>query len=130
MREIKFRGKDRLTGQWFYGSSFLKYSDEKTNIPLSLFWDLVEREILNPETVGQYTERKDRNGKEVYEGDILFPEGYKSRFYRHVIIYSDCSFGYYDNVGEFYPIRESKIAVLKLFVIGNIHDNPELMDVK
>ena len=57
MREIRFRAKRKDTGEWLY-------------------WNLLDgfsypKEIIDEDTVGQYTGLKDKNGKEIYEGDIL-----------------------------------------------------------
>lgn len=66
-RIIKFRGKDSVTGEWFYGNLFTKDSIGRTHISTP------ERGCLriDPDTVGQFTELFDSNGKNIFEGDIL-----------------------------------------------------------
>lgn len=68
MREIKFRGKCKDNNQWVYGSLV------KTPFGTYIEWyedSICNRVEVDPLTVGQYTGFKDRNGKEVYEGDIF-----------------------------------------------------------
>ena len=141
MREILFRGKRKDNGEWVEGGYVGKTC--KTILPEAeasaqiidndLFWHEV---ILG--TVGQYTGLIDRNGVKIFEGDIVTGTAYS--FERiGVIVWIDEIAGF----GILYPKREEAAAlvntsILKCLskgrrdqfaaaVIGNIHDNPELM---
>lgn len=130
MREILFRGKRVDNGEWIEGD--LIQSRDKTYIhpkansfrvsETGLSKLIVLREVY-PETVGQYTGLTDKNGKKIFEGDII-----RSNSERGYIEYypNDCAFEVVDDHGFYWLISEMS----NIEVIGNIHDNPELLKEK
>ena len=123
MRTIKFRGKDRRTGKWFYGD-LVHSADKKRTTILVNYKDSYDECEVDPETVGQFIGLYDKDGKEIYEGDILDFNGItvEVRFVRGVfalLVNGDLD---EELCGD---CRTDSFAK----VIGNIHDNPELMKV-
>lgn len=145
MREILFRGKRKDTGEWIEGyyAKAKDYLSEKemhvifpldlTLYPHSEFSGYYE---VDPETVGQYIGYMDKNCKKVFEGDILGYAHPSGRVDRCAIGYEGSSFIYHTpqeyrlDVGD--PIEDSDygINIEIREVIGNIHDNPELLEVE
>ena len=140
MRTIKFRGK-RIDGKGFAYGDFLTgcgYKKERYFIlPLLDYYpndccSLDGYEII-PDTVGQFTGLTDKNGKEIYEGDILMYDGngYKGHsllvIFKHGTfgyIYCDCFHSFAGNSNlTFNPLNTD----VRFVIIGNIHDNPELL---
>lgn len=132
MREIIYRGIDCKTGECLIGSLLIR--DGKPFIYLDHHG--LHIEVL-PETVEQYTGLVDRNEKKIFEGDILRLVMEYRRFedddiqYRTIIVriyYSNGAFwfsgnGYTDCLWHFYNARNREI-------IGNIRNNPELLEKK
>ena len=139
-REIKFRGKDFL-GRWHYGYLHLATGSSSLMIQVDSF----DSFGVLPETVGQFTGLLDKNGKEIYEGDIVrvgilspqytgsYPEPY---YVDTVCIYKEGAF-LYKRISPFDKKKLSRNWTYKPMhrydiysteVIGNIHDNPELME--
>lgn len=132
MREILFRGKNKVDGEWPIGS--LTHDTKYGNcfIEVCVHQGICEEVI--PETVGQYTGLCDKNGKKIFEGDIVQYELHGIRN-RAVIKYgapkedSFC-YGWYldDNNGNTaFLLCKNWIKNYNCQVIGNIHDNPELL---
>lgn len=127
MREILFKGKRKRTGKWVEGTAILFDSIKNT-------WLLRDKEYrpiefgetyysIDPETVGQYTGLTDKNGKKIFEGDICkYRSNYSGGFIISVVTYTDGCF--LDMADENSGFNLSD----KLEVIGNIHDNPELLE--
>lgn len=138
MREIKFRGKEINTGEWVFGF-YTRGSFIDPNTGTETIRHIIDNGMLHdvePETIGQFTGLTDKNGKEIYEGDIL-----KSRSIIHVVEYNENEgafvgrFNFHPHVPNV-PMRQPDFTGLAQWwinkyekeVIGNIHDNPELLE--
>lgn len=124
MRRIKFRGKDCDTGKWHYGDLLTWCGAGQPQIKDWSTEDFREFDV-EMDTVGQLTGLHDNNGKDIYEGDIVLME--------NVVGYGSCKgvVKWDDNRGYWYTDYKGdydhRITGADGFVIGNIHDNPELL---
>ena len=124
MREIKFRGKRLDNGEWVYGD----YHRRAGGVHCIIAMEPDEQgkvayivHQVNPSTVGQFTGLLDKNGKDIYEGDILQEIDSDKTV---IVVYEAPQFCYADNSFwyKFLNLPEN------FTVIGNIHDNPELLN--
>ncbi len=131
MREILFRGK-LANGKWAYGNLDIGYNGVCIITP--------DRTLLgsygqvDPETVGQYTGLKDKNGQRIFEGDVVeqnwydFMEPADDSFGVVIFCEYDCSFSVMDAEDHsIKPLGSCTAFRWEAKVIGNIHDNPELV---
>lgn len=156
MREIKFRGR-KSNGEWLYGdlvhnvgvgaSTALIFPEEAHDS-----WD---RYIILTDTIGQFTGLHDKNGKEIYEGDVLFVREWKNLAMgmfdheeRELFSLEDCKgellyesqrVVYFEEgsmcAGDYCistlwdkQDKRHQYPIFEVEVIGNIHDNPELLN--
>ena len=126
MREILFRGKRETDGEWVEGYYQKRYDDFE-NIQNLIFWAkssiVWEYAEVDPETVCQYTGLTDKNGRKIFEGDIV----------------KDSSCGLYtvnwSNENGMYEVRQYNCSMdsFDVFlacdceVVGNVFDNFELI---
>lgn len=135
MREILFRGKSNYEGrdtQWFYGGLL---PESQNTFPIIVrdydndeeWIGIFDWATVDPETVGQYTGLTDKNGKKIFEGDIVVISNQQD----YPTLVKFCESGWQcvipnDNAFTHYRHRlEDNFT--KYEIIGNIHDNPELM---
>ena len=145
MREILFRGKRVDNGEWVEGQTIVViHQDDNDLIFMPQHGEDVKADPMVgndraltsiygnyyqifPQTVGQYTGLTDKNGRKIFEGDVL-----KGKFSNYVIRFDEEErafvYGSSRKGGYIHSLAKYLIGDYKnLRVIGNIHDNPELI---
>lgn len=125
MREILFRGKGEDNGLWLFGD-LRQWSEKKKGIYDN---DICRTLQVLPVTVGQFTGLTDKNGKRIFEGDIVVAElsngNYRGFSWgKQKVVFSQGAFCLENNRAEQTPIR-SYAPTVAFEVVGNIHDNLE-----
>lgn len=135
MREILFRGKRTDNGEWVKGF-YVCVLD--THYIMTGKFDSLTNGIINseaykvdPSTIGQFTGLTDKNGVKIFEGDIIeFDHPYNGKSI-HAVVQDGCGW----NLSNFYascfdyPGCAFSEGTKYMTVIGNVHDNPELLEV-
>jgi uncharacterized phage protein (TIGR01671 family) len=145
MREILFRGKREKTEKWVKG--LLWHYKPKA---AAIYSDDLDRLVwVHPETVGQFTGLTDKNGKMIFEGDILYEDYIGEDFLTgeenvhqrdlFLVVWEDGGFKYFqayerlaDHKKLLFGVCDDSFCDQKECgmkeIIGNIHDNPELLE--
>ena len=125
IREMIFRGKRTDNGEWVKGYLYITHigSHEIGSYDAEINIERLTFDVI-PETVGQYTGLTDKNGKRIFEGDIVSLVKHDGLIYK--VVYVPCRYELVNSKGV-------NCFVLDIYksenieVIGNIHDNPELL---
>ena len=133
MREILFRGKREDNREWVEGSLSLEYGeatqDGNRKVDYRILGMRCDCDYVIPETVGQYTGLTDKNGKKIFEGDIV--KDHESGLYGEVVFataqdgFDGMSGFMVDDINDGLQNYNGFWHLVK--IIGNIHDNPELL---
>ena len=132
MREIIFRGKRIDDGEWIYGHYVHQCGADMIYFPNGVDYECgFDYYHIDPETVGQCTGLTDKNGKKIFEGDIICTDlarPYLIVEFRDGCFMFNCNDGGEDYYDIMLPIRkEAQTQYEYGEIIGNIHDNPELL---
>ena len=141
-REMLFRGKRLDDGEWVYGYLSKWPTRGWKNLSTiivpedGLHDGMAEQVEVDLNTIGQYVGLTDKNGQKVFEGDILafYSDYHEKEIVDGVVKYGEfnCTccdgvYGWYIDGGD---IRKLGDTNTRLYVVGNIHDNPELLESK
>ncbi|MGN1318407.1 MAG: YopX family protein [Lachnospirales bacterium] len=131
MREILFRGKAEIGSNWVYGDLIHRLGGATIGAVDS---DGLHELYVNEDTVGQYTGLQDKNGVKIFEGDIikdttdnelLTVEGATTFGFDFKYVAGEDEYVTAFDIG----IDDDNTYLISSIVIGNIHDNPELLEV-
>ena len=121
-REILFRGKRIDTGEWVEGS----YTDYPGSMECPAIQTYYDDYAVDVKTVGQYTGLKDKTGKRIFEGDIVLKRTYNGKR-AFPVTYDSGMFHAGYGGGSSTATHGYTLDDRRIEIIGNVHDNPELL---
>ena len=131
MREILFRGKRSDTGEWIYGDLLHNIDVVKIREQEQSIQRIAKSFVVIPETVGQYTGLTDIHGVKIFEGDIIeahLDELFPDLATTLIVVWSDYGWFGRDMDGNVDSLERKWVSDF-FEIIGNINDNPELLEV-
>ena len=129
MREILFRGKRTDNGEWVYGDLIqnvdcLKIREQEKSIK-----KIAKSYEIDPKTAGQFTGLLDKNGKKIFEGDIVLGLFLFDMSINAVVKFRDGAFGLEWRRREIIEFNAfTSLCNITYEIIGNRYDNPELLE--
>lgn len=124
MREIEFRGKvideNGKIGKWIYGDLISSYGSWRNAIRVNPVYIAP----INIDTIGQYTGLKDKNGKKIFEGDILKANNNR---YLYKVYFDENKFIIEDKWGNTIKPIQRAIDHFECEIVGNVFENSDLL---
>ena len=124
MREHLYRGKYKKTGKWAFGLYFIDVVEDgdrdrfiKVHYIMTPYGDHYQQIEVDPESVSEYTGLLDKNGVKIFEGDIVMYKGMALQ-----VRWDIEKAGFFIGDDKYWMMNGMDIEV-----IGNIHDNPEML---
>ena len=124
-RLIKFRGKSKAHNDWEYGAYYYKRPDTLWRIDNGRWLYFIE---VVPETIGEFTGFKDTNDKEIFEGDFIQNDSHPELIYTVQMLDNGTWSGIFIDDEDEAPLLSWLLDNAPFKVIGNIYDNPELLE--
>ncbi len=129
MKEIKFRAWNKIASFMMDWKDFIGYEKDQISIVGNDYRVFNDDEFI----IMEYTGLKDKNGKEIHEGDITAVFNFEDSFFRVKVVYQNGAFGYINIFDEFIPFASNNFSQWtddkskEIEVVGNIYENSDLL---